>query len=61
MYVVYQHRRKDSGTIFYVGQGILKRAYEDVKNRRNQNWINVVKEAGGFDVDILAEGLEMNH
>jgi hypothetical protein len=57
MYVVYQHRRKDSGTIFYVGQGILKRAYEDVKNRRNQNWINVVKEAGGFDVDILAEGL----
>lgn len=57
MYVVYQHRRKDTGAIFYIGQGILKRAYEDVKNRRNENWINVVKEAGGFEVDILAEGL----
>jgi hypothetical protein len=57
MYVVYQHRRKDNNIIFYVGQGVLKRAYEDIKNRRNEEWIRVVKEAGGFEVDILVEGL----
>lgn len=57
MYVVYQHRRKDNGQIFYVGQGILRRAYEDVKSRRNNNWTSVVDEAGGFDVDILIDGL----
>ena len=57
MYIVYQHRRKDNGQIFYVGQGIVRRAYEDVKNRRNSNWATVVEEAGGFDVDILVEGL----
>ena len=57
MYVVYQHRRKDTGTIFYVGQGILKRAYEGIWNRRNDNWIKVVEEARGFEVDILIDNL----
>jgi hypothetical protein len=57
MYVVYQHKRKDTGEVFYIGQGIPKRAYEDVKNRRNENWKKVVEEAGGFDVDILARDL----
>lgn len=57
MYVVYQHRRKDTGQIFYIGQGTLKRAYESVNNRRNNNWKQIVQEAGGFDVDILVSGL----
>tara|TARA_R110000868_G_scaffold391756_1_gene662025 strand:+ start:370 stop:990 length:621 start_codon:yes stop_codon:yes gene_type:complete len=57
MYVVYQHRRKDNGEVFYVGQGVLKRAYEDIKNRRNSSWEKTVNEAGGFEVDILAEDL----
>jgi hypothetical protein len=57
MYVVYQHRRKDNGEIFYVGQGVPKRAYEDIKNRRNDGWAKIVEEAGGFEVDILVEGL----
>lgn len=57
MYVVYQHRRKDNGEVFYVGQGVPKRAYEDIKNRRNSSWEKTVNEAGGFEVDILAEGL----
>lgn len=57
MYVVYQHRRKDNNAVFYVGQGILKRAYESISNRRNDNWRKIVKEAGGFNVDILAENL----
>jgi len=57
MYVVYQHRRKDNGQIFYIGQGKLERAYESINNRRNRNWANVVLEAGGFDVDILVDML----
>lgn len=57
MYVVYQHRRKDTNDVFYVGQGVLKRAYEDQRNRRNTNWINTVKKAGGFIVEILETGL----
>jgi hypothetical protein len=57
MYVVYQHRRKDNGEVFYVGQGVPKRAYEDIKNRRNDGWAKTVEEAGGFEVDILVEGL----
>jgi hypothetical protein len=56
-YVVYQHRRKDNNEVFYVGQGTLKRAYESVKNRRNTNWLEVVKNCGGFEVDILAQNL----
>lgn len=58
MYLVYQHRRRDTGEIFYVGQGTPKRAYEDVRNRRNENWKRVAEEAGGFDVEILADGLD---
>jgi len=57
MYVVYQHRRKDNGEIFYIGQGIIKRAYEGSWNRRNSDWLKVVEEAGGFDVDILETNL----
>lgn len=57
MYVVYQHRRKDNNEVFYIGQGILKRAYEGIKNRRNSLWINTVKEANGFEVDILVDNL----
>lgn len=57
MYVVYQHLRKDNRQIFYVGQGVLSRAYEDQRNRRNTNWIDTVKDAGGFIVEILESGL----
>lgn len=57
MYVVYQHRRADNNEIFYVGQGVLSRAYEDQRNRRNTNWVDTVNLAGGFIVEILAEGL----
>lgn len=57
MYVVYQHRRKDNGEIFYVGQGIIKRAYEGSWNRRNSDWLKIVEDAGGFDVDILETNL----
>lgn len=57
MYVVYQHRRKDTNEVFYIGQGTVKRAYQNQINRRNNNWTKVVEEAGGFEVDILAQNL----
>jgi len=56
MAIVYIHRRKDTGDIFYVGIGNnVKRAYE-IKNRSNKYWKHVVKKYG-HDVEILEEGL----
>ena len=44
MAIVYIHKRKDNGIIFYVGIGnTIKRAY-DIKNRKNKQWINIVKK-----------------
>jgi hypothetical protein len=55
MAVVYQHRRKDTNDIFYIGIGTsTKRAYETIK--RNKHWYNVVNKVG-YEVDVLLEGL----
>lgn len=63
-YAVYVHKRKDNGNVFYVGcctrqdknnrcVGIKKyrRAFDF--GQRRQRWFDVVKEAGGVDVDIV--------
>ena len=58
MAVVYQHRRKDNNSVFYIGIGKdKKRAYEIGK--RNKNWINIVKKYG-YEVDVLLEGISWN-
>jgi hypothetical protein len=50
MAIVYQHRRKDSGEIFYVGIGVNKyRAYK--KFGRNCHWKNISKK--GYEVEII--------
>jgi len=55
MAVVYQHRRKDTNEVFYVGIGKDKyRPYQTVN--RNRYWYNVVNKVG-YEVDILIEGL----
>ena len=55
MAVVYQHRRKDSNSIFYIGIGKdIKRAYSS-KNR-TKHWKNIVLKCG-YEVDILIDGL----
>ena len=55
MAIVYQHRRKDNNSIFYIGIGRgLKRAYS--RKNRNNHWINVVSKYG-YDVDILIGGI----
>jgi hypothetical protein len=54
MAVVYQHRRLDNNTIFYIGIGTDRtRAY--TKSSRNRYWKNIVNKVG-YAVDILIDG-----
>ena len=52
--VVYLHRRKDNGEIFYIGIGNPKRPFR--KDNRNDYWHHIVKKCG-YDVEILYTGL----
>jgi hypothetical protein len=54
-YCVYLHRRKDNNEIFYVGQGTIKRPYS--ATRKLKAWNTVVKDAGGFIVEIVKDCL----
>jgi hypothetical protein len=54
---LYMHTRKDNGKIFYIGIGVGKRPYAKGKRQRNHKWLDIVKEAGGFDVTILKDNL----
>lgn len=59
MAIVYQHRRKDSNDIFYIGMGKTKdRAYS--KKGRNKYW-KAVYDKHGIDVDILIEGCSLEY
>ena len=48
---VYLHKRKDTGEVFYVGQGNSNRPY--VRYRKLKAWNKIVDETGGFDVEIV--------
>lgn len=52
--VLYQHRRKDDNSIFYVGIGYLQRA-SSIQNR-NRWWRNIVAKCS-YDIEILEVGL----
>lgn len=55
MAVVYQHRKKGTPDIFYIGIGnSIKRAYDT--KYRNNHWTNTVGKHG-FDVDVLISGI----
>lgn len=59
MAYVYQHKRKDSGTVFYISIGEndddnFKRAYS--KNDRNKYWRNITNKVD-WEVEILYEDL----
>ena len=47
MFYVYEHIRLDTGAIFYVGKGTLKRL--TAARNRNRYWRNVVNKCGGFE------------
>lgn len=53
-FYVYLHRKPLCGTIFYVGLGSSKRAWQ--KDGRNKHWKSV-SDKYGFDVEILQEGM----
>lgn len=52
---MYIHLRADTSEVFYVGKGVGKRAKVD--SDRSQKWHTIVKEAGGFIVEILHSNL----
>lgn len=56
MAIVYQHRRLDTGEIFYIGIGKEKKRAFSIQ-RRNRHWHSVVKKALGFEADILVDGI----
>lgn len=55
MFYVYQHRRKDNNSLFYVGKGHGSRCTYRVG--RNAEWNRIVDSAGGFVSEILIGGL----
>jgi hypothetical protein len=55
MAVVYQHRRRDTNEVFYVGIGYTRNRASELVNR-NKYWHNVVEKVG-YEIDILIEGL----
>ncbi len=52
--VVYLHKRKDNGEVFYVGIGKKSRPYS--KSKRNKFWRAVAKKYGWY-VEIIYENL----
>ncbi len=55
-FYLYEHRRADTGAIFYVGKGCGQRAY--VKQGRNRFWKAVVEKAQGYLAKLIIEALE---
>jgi hypothetical protein len=53
-YYVYEHRRLDTGAVFYVGKGSGRRA--KARDGRNDYWKKLVKNYG-YSIHILYEGL----
>lgn len=55
MSLVYQHRRKDTGEIFYIGIGeSKKRAYD--KKGRNDIWKRIAQETK-YDIEIIKDNI----
>jgi hypothetical protein len=55
MAILYQHRRNDDNSVFYVGRGKTnKRAFS--KANRNNHWHNIVNKVG-YSVEIIFENL----
>jgi len=54
-YYVYKHIRKKDGSTFYIGKGKEHRVESD--KGRNTHWKRIVKKDGGFDSEIIKDGL----
>lgn len=56
MYYVYEHLRKDTNAIFYVGKGTGDRATR--KANRNKYWNRIVNKAKGYKINYIATDIE---
>lgn len=54
-FYVYQHRRNDTGEVFYVGKGSGNRAWSC--ESRNRHWNHIVSKYG-MTVEILCDGVD---
>jgi len=54
-YYVYEHIRKDTGCVFYVGKGKKNRAFHFLN--RNKHWSNIANKAG-VDVSFLITNID---
>jgi hypothetical protein len=57
MSIVYAHRRKDNGEVFYIGMGVCEKRANKFSGR-NRYW-NFIKEQYGAYVDVLATDLSV--
>jgi hypothetical protein len=55
-YYVYEHRRKDTGAVFYVGKGKGQRAAN--AHNRNPYWARVSNKANGFSITYPVKDVE---
>ena len=53
---LYEHCRKDTGAVFYVGKGKGSRANRT--SGRNNYWRNVVAKAGGFSTRFIVKNID---
>ena len=57
MSIVYAHKRKDNGEVFYIGMGVCEKRANKFSGR-NRYW-NFIKEQYGAYVDVLATDLSV--
>jgi len=55
MFYIYKHKRISDGSIFYIGKGTGDRLNSN--KGRNTHWNRIVKKDGGFDSEIIKDGL----
>ena len=54
---VYQHKRADNGSIFYVGKASNKYRKDKTQNR-NTRWHEIVQEANGFVSEVVVDNVD---
>ena len=60
-FYVYQHRRNDTGEVFYIGKGCRSTSDRSVsKKGRSKHWHNIVNKHG-YTIEMVCDGLDERH